>query len=427
MTVYELSNTLSNGGLDKFFSDIYVKSDMELLRQKARYINAVEKFSRLYPEREEIYVFSAPGRTEIGGNHTDHQHGCVLAAAVTLDTIAIVSFHDDGVVRVKSEGHKPDIIELSDLSPHDDEKGHGGAIIRGIIAQFAGIGVKIGGFDAYTTSDILSGGGLSSSAAFGVLIGTIIDQYYNNGMAGAVEIAKIGRYAENVYFGKASGAMDQMVTSIGGFTSIDFKDPEMPLIRSVDFDFSSSGYSLCIVDTKGRHSDLSDDYSEIPNDMRTVAAQLGAEFLRDADEMKFYENFRRIRERCTDRAVLRAIHFFDESRRAELESEALENGRLNDFFSLVNESGDSSAMLLQNLYSPKRPECQELMIGIAISRRYLRGSGAVRVHGGGFAGTIQAFVPKYMEMGYAAELEHVFGEGSCHILGVRTAGGIRVI
>jgi len=427
MTVYELSNALSNGGLDEVFSQIYGKSDMELLRQRARYLNAAEKFSRLYPERDEIHVFSAPGRTEIGGNHTDHQHGCVLAAAVTLDVIAIVGFHDEGVVRVKSEGHKPDVIDLSDLSPHDDETGHGGAIIRGVLAKFEKMGVKIGGFDAYTTSDVLSGSGLSSSAAFEVLIGTIVDQYYNDGKAGAVEIAKIGQYAENVYFGKESGLMDQMVSSVGGFMLIDFKYPDLPLIRSINSDFSTSGYSLCIVDTKGSHSDLRDEYSEIPNDMRTVAEQLGVEFLRDADEEEFYEKLPKIREKCTDRAVLRAIHFFDESRRAELEGEALESGRLTDFFSLVNESGDSSAMLLQNLHSLKRAGDRELMVGIAISRRYLRGSGAVRVHGGGFAGTIQAFVPKYMEKGYAKELDRIFGEGSCRILGIRQDGGIKVV
>ncbi len=427
MTVYELSNALSNGGLDEIFSRIYGRSDMELLRQRARYLNAAEKFSRLYPEREEIHVFSAPGRTEIGGNHTDHQHGCVLAAAVTSDTVAIVGFHDEGIVRVRSEGHKPDVIDLSDLSLNNDETGHGGAIIRGVLAKFKEMGVKIGGFDAYTTSDVSSGIGLSSSAAFEVLIGTIVDQYYNAGRTGAVEIAKIGQYAENVYFGKASGLMDQMVSSVGGFTFIDFKDPDMPLIRSINSDFSTSGYSLCIVDTKGSHSDLSDDYSEIPNDMRTVAAQLGVEFLRDADEEEFYEKLPKIREKCTDRAVLRVIHFFDESRRAELEGEALESGRLTDFFSLVNESGDSSAMLLQNLHSPKRAGDRELMVGIAISRRFLRGSGAVRVHGGGFAGTIQAFVPKYMEKGYARELDRIFGEGSCHVLGIRQDGGIKVV
>lgn len=427
MTVYELSNSLSNGGFDEVFCRIYGRSDMELLRQRARYLNAAEKFSRLYPDREEVYVFSAPGRTEIGGNHTDHQHGCVLAAAVSLDTIAIVGFHDEGVVRVKSEGHEPDIIDLSELSPHDDETGHGGAIIRGMIAKFVEMGVKVGGFDVYTTSDVLSGSGLSSSAAFEVLIGTIIDQYYNSGRTGAVEIAKIGQFAENVYFGKASGLMDQMVSSVGGFTFIDFKDPDVPLIRSIDFDFFTSGYSLCIVDTKGSHSDLSNDYSEIPKDMRTVADQLGVEFLRDADEEEFYENLRKIREKCTDRAVLRAIHFFDENRRAELESKALESGRLSDFFSLVNESGDSSAMLLQNLHSLKRAEDRGLMLGIAVSRRYLKGSGAVRVHGGGFAGTIQAFVPKYMAKGYAEELDRIFGEGSCRVLGIRPSGGIKVV
>lgn len=425
MTVYELSNTLSNGGSDEIFFRIYGRSDMELLRQRMRYLNAAERFSRLYPEREDVYVFSAPDRTEIGGDHTDHQHGCVLAAAVTLDIIAIVGFHDEGVVRISSEGRKPDVIDLSELSPQDDETGRSEAIIRGVIAKFAEMGVEVGGFDAYTTSDILSGGS-SSLAAFEVLIGTIIDQYYNGGRAGAVETAKIGQYAENAYFGKAGGLMEQIVSSIGGFTFMELKEPDMPLIRSVDLDFFTSGYSLCVVDTKGRSGDLSDDYSENADDMRTVAEHLGVKFLRDADEEEFYKDLRKIREKCTDRAVLRAIHFFDENRRAELEREALENGRLNDFFRLVNESGDSSAMLLQGLRSAKGEADRGLMLGIAVSRRYLRGSGAVRGCGG-FSGTIQAFVPNYMVKGYAEELDRIFGERSCRILGIRPCGGIKVL
>lgn len=426
MTVYELSNSLSNGGFDAVFSEIYGKSDMELLRQRARYLNAAEKFSRLYPEREEIHVFSAPGRTEIGGNHTDHQHGCVLAAAVTLDVIAVVGFHDEGVVRIKSEGHKINEIDLSDLLRHPEEDAHGGAIIRGVLAKFADMGVKIGGFDAYTTSDVLSGSGLSSSAAFEVLLGTIIDRYYNNGKAGTMEIAKIGQYAENVYFGKASGLMDQMVCSVGGFVSIDFKNPDIPLIRTVDFDFSKSGYKLCIVDTKGSHGDLSGDYSEIPQDMKSVAEQLGVNYLRDGNEEDFYANLPKIRGVCSDRAVLRAAHFFSESRRAELEAEALDHGDLTEFFRLINESGDSSAILLQNLYSAKHRENQELMVGILMSKRCLKGCGAARVHGGGFAGTIQAFVPAYMASVFSKELDRVYGDGSCRVLGIRPTGSIEI-
>ncbi len=426
MTVFDLVSAVTSGRLDADFRRIYGNSEMELLRQRARFLNAAEQFSRLYPERKEIRVFSAPGRTEIGGNHTDHQHGRVLAAAVNLDVIAIVAFHDEGIVRLKSEGHKADEIDLTDLSPMDAERGHGGSIIRGILSKFAENSVEIGGFDAYTASDVMSGSGLSSSAAFEVLLGTIVDKFYNNGRFGAVEIAKFGQYAENVYFGKASGLMDQTVSAVGGFVEIDFKDPDSPLIQPIDFDFSSSGYSLCIVDTKGSHSDLSDDYSQIPADMCACAECLGANFLGDADEDAFYGNLPEIREKCGDRAVLRAAHFFAETERARLEGEALERGETEEFFRLVNQSGDSSAFLLQNLFSPKRANDRELMVGILAAKRFLRGSGAVRVHGGGFAGTIQAFVPSYAAREFSAELDRIFGEGSCKVLSIRPVGGIEI-
>lgn len=426
MTVFDFVSAVSSGRLDDDFRRIYGNSDMELLRQRARFLDAAEHFSRLYPERQEIHVFSAPGRTEIGGNHTDHQHGRVLAAAVNLDAIAIVSFHDEGVVRLKSQGHKADEIALDDLSPRDEERGHGGAIIRGVLSKFAGKSVKIGGFDAYTASDVMSGSGLSSSAAFEVLLGTIVDKFYNNGKFGAVEIAKFGQYAENAYFGKASGLMDQTVSAVGGFVGIDFKNPDSPSIQPIDFDFSGSGYSLCIVDTKGSHSDLSDDYSLIPADMRACARCLGADVLGDADEDEFYAKLPEIREKCGDRAVLRAAHFFAETERARLEGEALERGDTEEFFRLVNQSGDSSAFLLQNLYSPKRADDRELMVGILAAKRFLRGSGAVRVHGGGFAGTIQAFVPAYAAKEFAAELDRIFGEGSCKVLSIRPVGGIEI-
>lgn len=426
MTVFDFVSAVTSGRLDEDFRRIYGNSEMELLRQRARFLNAAEQFSRLYPERQEIHVFSAPGRTEIGGNHTDHQHGCVLAAAVNLDAIAIVSFHEEGVVRVSSEGHRAEEIDLSDLSPQEEERGHGGSIIRGVLSGFAEKSVKIGGFDAYTASDVISGSGLSSSAAFEVLLGTIIDKFCNNGRSGAFETAKIGQYAENEYFGKASGLMDQTVSAVGGFVGIDFKNPDSPLIQAISFDFSQSGYSLCIVDTKGSHSDLSGEYSQIPADMRACAGCLGAEVLGDADEDAFYENLPEIREKCGDRAVLRAAHFFDETRRARLEGEALERGDTEEFFRLVNQSGDSSAFLLQNLYSPERGDDRELMVGILAAKRFLRGSGAVRVHGGGFAGTIQAFVPSYASRGFSAELDRIFGEGSCRILSIRPVGGTEI-
>ena len=426
MNIQEFINGLSNGSLDKTMRKLYGKSDRELLTQKVRYTGAAEKFSKMYPEHGDIYVFSAPGRTEVGGNHTDHQHGCVLAAAVNLDVIAFVSLNDDNVIRIKSEGHKANEVNLDSLDIIDDEKGNSNSIVRGIVSAFVESGVKVGGFDAYTTSDILSGSGLSSSAAFEVLVGTIIDDLFNDGGMGAVEIAKIGQFAENVYFGKASGLMDQMVCSVGGFVSIDFFNPMNPSINSVDFDFSGAGYSLCITNTKGSHADLTDEYVSVPAEMKTVANALDCEFLRDVDEDKFYSELPELRKSCSDRAILRAAHFFAENNRAVQEAEALEIGDTEEFFRLVNESGDSSANLLQNLYSVKNPQNQEIPLAIMISKRRLSGSGAVRVHGGGFAGTIQAFVPAYLADYYADEMNSVFGENSCQILSIRSVGGTQI-
>lgn len=426
MTIQELAGAVSDGRLDERFRQLYGNSERELLRQRARYLNAAERFSRLYPECDDVRIFSAPGRTEIGGNHTDHQHGRVLAAAVNLDVIAIVRFHDEGVIRILSEGHKPNEVKLDELSPLEAEKGTSNSIIRGIAARFTEMGVEIGGFDAYTTSDVKSGSGLSSSAAFENLVGTIIDLYYNRGEAGAVEIAKIGQYAENRYFGKASGLMDQMVSSVGGFVAIDLADPSDPVISPVSFDFSGAGYSLCITDTKGSHSDLTDEYIAVPAEMKAIARELGAEVLRDIDEEGFFARIAELREKCSDRAVLRAAHFFAENERAVLEAEALSCGDLEEFFRLVNESGQSSAELLQNLYSAARPLSQEIPLAIMLSKRFLNGSGAVRVHGGGFAGTIQSFVPSYLAEAHAAELDRVFGAGSCKVLSIRPVGGVEI-
>ncbi len=426
MTIQEFAGAVSSGRLDSLLQKLYGSSDRECMRQRARYLSAAEHFSRLYPESDDIRVFSASGRTEIGGNHTDHQHGCVIAAAVNLDVIALVHFNDEGIIRIKSEGYPPNEIDLSNLSPVEEEKGTSAAIIRGIAAKFAEMGVETGGFEAYATSDVLGGSGLSSSAAFEVLIGTIIDQYYNEGRAGAVEIAKIGQYAENVYFGKASGLMDQMVSSVGGFVAIDFNDPSEPVIDPVSFDFSGAGYSLCITDTKGSHSDLTDDYVAVPAEMKSVAAALGGEYLRDISADEFYEKLPELRRICSDRAILRAAHFFDENERAVSEGEALKRGDLEEFFQLVSESGTSSAELLQNLYSAKSPLVQPITLAIMLSKRILAGNGAVRVHGGGFAGTIQAFVPTYLAETYAAEMDRVFGYGSCHILSIRPVGGTEI-
>lgn len=423
MKIYEFINGLSDGRFDEQLKKLYGNSERAVLRNRARYLSAAENFSKLYPECEDIRVFSASGRTEVGGNHTDHQHGCVLAAAVSLDIIGIVRFHDEGVIRIKSEGYAADEIGLESFEVNDAEKGTSAALVRGIAAKFSEMGVKTGGFDAYFTSDVLSGSGLSSSAAFEVMIATIINNGCNDGKASAVEIAKIGKYAENVYFGKASGLMDQMVCAAGGFVAIDFADPDEPVVTSLDFDFEKAGYSVCITDTKGSHADLTEDYSAISAEMRHVAEALGCEYLRDADEDEFYAKLPELRKSCTDRELLRAAHFFAENTRAVDEAKALVDRDTEWFFELVNESGASSAELLQNLYSCSLPQAQQIPLAIMLSKRFLNGAGAVRVHGGGFAGTIQAFVPNYLTGDYAKEMERIFGDGSCYVLSIRPVGG----
>ena len=417
-------NKLYSGNFDFILKTLYGESAVK--RQRNRYISAIEKFSEIFPERDDIKIYSAPGRTEIGGNHTDHQHGCVLAAAIDLDVIAVVAFHNEGVIRLKSAGHSPNHVNLSDLSVQKKEMDSSSALIRGIASRFHEMGVQISGFDAYITSDVLSGSGLSSSAAFEVLVGTIIDSYYNHGKAGAVEIAKIGQYAENVYFGKKSGLMDQMVSSVGGLVSIDFHDTENPEIKSFPYDFEASGYCLCVTDTKGSHANLTDDYVAVRSEMESIAAQSGKAFLRDVNENEFYSAIPKLREKCFDRAVMRAAHFFAENRRAALETNALSEGNMNYFLELVRQSGESSANLLQNLYSCSQPTEQAISIGIMLSKSILGRNGAVRVHGGGFAGTIQAFVPAEKVNEYSQEMNRIFGDGSCYILRIRPVGGIEI-
>lgn len=422
MKISEIERKISDGGYDAALEKLYGAEAVKA--QRERYLKAVGEFKKLYPNRDEAEIFSASGRSEVGGNHTDHQHGCVLAAAVNLDVISVTAFHDEGVIRLKSEGHDANLVELNSLDVKKEEYGTSNAIIRGVAAKFTEMGAKIGGFDAYTTSDVLSGSGLSSSASFENLIGTIIDIHYNNAKAGAVEIAKIGQYAENVYFGKKSGLMDQMVSSVGGFVFIDFSDTENPVIKKVNCDFEKAGYRLCITDTKGSHADLIDDYSAVPNEMNSIAAHFGKPYLHAVDEAEFIKAIPELRGKLSDRAVLRAAHFFNDNKNAADEAAALELGDLAKFLEIVKKSGDSSYKLLQNIYSCRKPEEQGLSVGLWASERILNGRGAVRVHGGGFAGTIQAFVPVEFAEEYTAEMNRIFGEGSCLALRVRPVGGV---
>ena len=425
MDINTLLKGLKEGTFDENLEKLYGKEALET--QRNRYIQAADKFTRLYKNSQEVCVFSAPGRSEVCGNHTDHQHGTVLAAAVDLDAIAVVGFHEEGIIRVQSAGYPETVIALSDLTIHPEEKGTTTALIRGTAAQFAAMGLVIGGFDAYITSDVLSGSGLSSSAAFEVLLGTIMDQYYNQGRAGAVEIAKMGQFTENQYFGKQSGLMDQMVSSVGGFVFIDFENEKEPVIEKHVCDFKEEGLNLFITDTKGSHADLTDDYVSVPSEMKQVAAQFGKSCLREVPEEAFFDKLSDLRNSCTDRAILRAAHYYADNARVKKEVEAIDQKDMKRFLALVRESGNSSARWLQNLYSVKKPSEQGIPLALMVSERVLAGEGACRVHGGGFAGTIQAFVPDHLKEAYRAAMDGLFGENSCYCLKIRETGGSRVI
>ncbi|MCI7352104.1 MAG: galactokinase [Ruminococcus sp.] len=397
-----------------------------LEQQLKRYENAERAFAETFGVSVEPMIFSASGRTEIGGNHTDHNRGKVLAAAVGLDVIAYVIPTRENVITVQSEGFPRDTVKLDVLEPVEAELNSSAALIRGVAAGFVKEGLKIGGFEAYTTSNVLKGSGISSSAAFEVLIGTILSHLYNDGNVSAVKVARIAQYAENRFFGKPSGLLDQMASSVGGFITIDFKDTANPVIESISYDFASSGYSLCVVDTKGNHADLTPEYAAIPQEMKAVAEYFGKKELRDIDKTQVMENSADIRAKLGDRAFLRAMHFFDENVRVEREAAALKAGNINEFFKNVNESGNSSYKYLQNIYAPKNPSEQGLSVGLYAAENVLEGRGACRVHGGGFAGTIQAFVPNDKLDAFTDTMEKLFGKGSCHKLYIRPCGGVKV-
>ena len=405
--------------------DIYV-DDAVLDYQKERYIKAIEEFEKLYGEQE-VEIYSAPGRSEAGGNHTDHQYGKVLAASINLDAIAIVAKTDDSIIDIKSEGYDRIQVHLDSLQPRKEEEGRSEALTRGVAARLKEEGYIIGGFQAYATSDVLNGAGMSSSAAYEVLVGNILSGVYNEGKASPILLAQIGQYAENEYFGKPCGLMDQMASSVGGLINIDFEDPKNPKVKQVKVDFEEYGHSLCIVDTKGSHADLTDDYAAIPQEMKQVANFFEEDVLRKVDKNEFYLNLPKIREILGDRAVLRAIHLFEENKRVDEQVQALEQHDFETFKKLIKASGDSSFKYLQNVYSSHEINNQSVSIGLAISDIILQGKGVSRVHGGGFAGTIQAFVPNDIVDIYKKDIEHVFGEGSCHVLKVRKYGGMKVL
>lgn len=419
-----LVEELNNKKYDELLNDIYADTNL-LDYQRERYVKAINKYVSLYGDTD-VEIYSAPGRSEVGGNHTDHQHGCVLAAAVNLDAIAVVG-RVDNKIKVLSDDFDIAPINLEDLEIKKVEEGTSEALIRGVCARLKELGYNVGGFNAFITSDVLMGAGLSSSAAFETIIGTIISGLYNDMTIDPVVIAQVGQYAENVYFGKPCGLMDQCASSVGSLINIDFNDVAKPIVNKVDVDFSKFGHSLCIVDTKGSHADLTDEYAAIPMEMKKVANYFGKEFLREVDEEDFFNDIAGARKACQDRAVLRAIHLFEENKRVDQEVKALNNSDFETFKKVVKESGDSSYKFLQNVYANCDVQNQSVSIGLAMSEKIIGRNGVCRVHGGGFAGTIQAFVKDEFVTAYKTEIERVFGKGSCHVLKVRKYGGKKVI
>ena len=426
----QLKKQIQEGVYDAAFSALYGSDPATLAAQRERYSTLVDRFAEEYGADREVRLYSAPGRTEIGGNHTDHNNGVVMAAAVNLDVVAVVSPNEDNVVRVKSYGfEKIDDVDLSILTPQKREMEHSAGLIRGVAAGFVEAGGKVGGFDAYTTSDVLRGSGLSSSAAFEVCMGAIFRGEYNdNDMEkfSQVKIAQIGQYAENVFFGKPCGLMDQTACAVGSAITIDFKDPANPVVGTAKFDLATHNFALCISDTKGSHADLTDDYAAIRREMESVAEQFGKPVLREVDEQEFLKAIPTLRRKVGDRAVVRAIHFYNDCRRAADLCAAIRDDRFEEFLQLVIEGGHSSFEFNQNAYSIKNPQEQGMPLALAISQKVLKGRGAWRLQGGGFAGTIQAFVPRDLLEEYRAAIDALFGEGSCHVLSVRNYGAVPV-
>lgn len=424
--IMSVRESLEQGSLDQRIKEIYV-DEQRVPYNRERYIRAIDRFTELFPSEKEIEIYSAPGRSEVCGNHTDHQNGMVLATSINLDAIAIVAKAEEPVIRLVSGDFPMEEVDVADLSMKEEEQSTTTALIRGVAAGMKERGHKVGGFTAYITSDVLMGAGMSSSAAFESLIGTILSGLYNDMKVSSIEIAQIGQYAENIYFGKPCGLMDQMACSVGGMIFIDFKEKEHPEVRRVHTDFEKAGLSLCIVDTKGSHADLTPDYAAVPAEMNQVAQALGREHLREVPRETFFKELPKLWKETSGRAVLRAIHFYEEEERVLRGVKSLEESDYPGFLSVIKASGDSSAKYLQNIYSPKDVDSQNVTVALAVSESILGENGVCRVHGGGFAGTIQAFVKNEAVAAYKEQIEAIYGDDSCHVLKVRLQGGIRVL
>lgn len=422
----EIISQLNEGAFNGNLCHIYGVKSNNLDYYKNRIVTAIEEFEKIFGQNRELFLFSAPGRSEILGNHTDHQHGKVLAAGINLDIIGIVSLNNSDVINLKSKGYDMDTVKISE--PKSEKAGTSAAIIRGIVTKFNELNYDVKGFDCYTTSDVLGGSGLSSSAAFEIFVGTVINHLFCNLEKSPIEIAQIGQYAENNFFLKPSGLMDQAASSIGGFVKLDFKDLAFPKVESLSFDLDKDDFSLCVVDTHSDHANLTDQYAAIPNDMKKVANYFGCDVLREVDENDFYNELPSIRKKLGDRPVLRASHFFEEEKRVDLGFNALKNNDFDKFLNIILESGRSSFCYLQNVFNVNDVDNQGLSVALCICDKFFKNiKGGFRVHGGGFAGTIQVFIPNGFVNLFVSEMEKVFSKDCCYILKIRPVGGIKII
>lgn len=429
LSIKTLNTALDAGIYDEKLAHLYCRKVEDIKPFRDRIAHVAEGYMKVFEKdaSAEVAVYSAPGRTEIGGNHTDHQRGKVLTGSVDLDALACAAPNGTNMVNIYSEGYGMISIDCTQLEPVKEEENTTASLIRGIVSKISGMGWAVNGFDAYVISDVPGGSGLSSSACFEVLIGVVVNGLFCKNALGLAEIAKIGQYAENVFFGKPSGLLDQMGCAIGGIITIDFQDKEHPLYHAVDFDFAQAGYALCIVDTGADHADLTGDYAAVPAEMKAVAHEMGKEVLCEVDENEFYAALPQIRTKLGDRAVLRAIHYFTDCHRVEKQVAALEANDFHTFLRMVSSSGHSSYMYLQNVATYRDPADQPVAVALAMAGHYLNNEGARRVHGGGFAGTIQAFVPLAKVDEFKAGMDALLGEGACRVTYIRPIGGCTLV
>ncbi len=430
MNAQTLKENILSGALDVRLAKLYGSDESVLASQRARYAALIDEFASRYGADRDIALFSVPGRSELSGNHTDHNHGCVIAGSIDLDIIAVAAKNEDSTVRIKSEGFPEDVVDIDSFNtPNEARFGKSDALIAGVADGFRARGYKVGGYDACTTSSVLKGSGLSSSAAFENMVGLMLSHFYNEGIVDFVTLAQISQYSENKFFGKPCGLMDQVACAAGGIVSIDFADTAAPIVEKVDFDLTEAGYCLCIVNTGGNHADLTPDYAAVPAEMKAVAAELGATVLRETDREALMKNIAALREKVGDRAILRALHFFAENDRVAEQKSALKSGDLEKYFAGVLSSGRSSFCYLQNVYTTANVEEQGISLALNLCESFLSKLDrptAWRVHGGGFAGTVQAYVPTENAQDFVKLLESVFGEGSCYLLHIRLSGAVKV-